>query len=39
MFNCAIKSEVKDATSVKTSKFAKKFDLASLKTTVDKSDK
>ena len=34
--NYATKADLKDATGVDTSKFAKKFDLANLKSNVDK---
>ena len=36
--NCATKTDFKNATGVDTSKFAKKADLANLKSNVDKSD-
>ena len=36
--NYAIKSDLKNATGIDTSSFAKKFDLASLKSSVDKLD-
>ena len=36
--NYATKSDLKNATDVDTSKFGKKFDLASLKSNVDKLD-
>ena len=36
--NYATKADLKNATSVDTSKFAKKVDLASLKSNVDKLD-
>ena len=36
--NYATKSDLKNATSVDTSKFAKKVDLASLKSFIDKLD-
>ena len=36
MFNYATKADLKNATDVDTSKFAKKVDLASLKSNVDK---
>ena len=38
LFNYATKADLKDATDVDTSKFAKKVDLASLKSNVDKLD-
>ena len=38
MSNYATKSDLKNATSVDTSKFAKKVDLASLKSFIDKLD-
>ena len=38
MSNYATKSDLKNATGVDTSKFAKKIDLASLKSNVDKLD-
>ena len=38
MFNYATKADLKNATDVDTSKFAKKVDLASLKSNVDKLD-
>ena len=34
--NYATKADLKDATGIDTSKFAKKFDLANLKSNVDK---
>ena len=36
--NCAIKADLKNAAGVDTSKFAKRVDLASLKSDVDKLD-
>ena len=36
--NYAIKADLKNATGVDTSNFAKKYDLASLKSEIDKSD-
>ena len=36
--NCATKTDLKNLKGVDTSKFAKKFDLASLKSNVDKLD-
>ena len=38
LFNYATKADLKTATGVDTSKFAKTFDLASLKSNVDKID-
>ena len=38
MFNYATKADLKNATGVDTSKFAKKVDLASLKSNVEKLD-
>ena len=38
MFNYATKTDLKNATGVDTSKFAKKVDLASLKSNVEKLD-
>ena len=38
LFNCATKTDLKNLKGVGTSKFAKKFDLASLKSNVDKLD-
>ena len=38
LFNYATKSDLKNATAVDTSKFAKKVDLAKLKSNVDKLD-
>ena len=34
--NCATKTDLKNATGVDTSKFAKKVDIASLKSNVEK---
>ena len=34
--NCATKTDLKNATGVDTSSFAKKYDLANLKSDVDK---
>ena len=39
MSSCATKSDLESSTGVDTSDFAKKADLASLKTTVEKLDK
>ena len=36
--NCATKADLKNATNVDTSKFAKKVDLANLKSNADKLD-
>ena len=36
--NCATKTDLKNATGINTSKFAKKVDLANLKSNVDKLD-
>ena len=38
MFNYATKADLKNATGVDTSKFAKKVDLANLKSNLDKLD-
>ena len=38
LFNYATKSDLKNATGVDTSKFAKKVDLANLKSNADKLD-
>ena len=38
LYNCATKSDLKNATGVDTSKFANKVDLVSLKSNVDKLD-
>ena len=39
MSSCATKSDLESLTGIDTSDFAKKADLASLKTTVEKLDK